>query len=346
MSSKIVIAVLLVAVLAMGAALHWRFDQMAPGMRAGISPAASQRPVEVPASATSSVSQRYPHPGPGPEPARAAPLPSRDIPFHLVVDDLKRRAAKGEAAAGCRLAAEYLHCSQMPERRDAMDRWLGESDKARAFWEANNDTEAAARFDDVMAERQQTLAALAAHCQGVVVPTSAEMVGLWRDSAVAGNPAALKQYASGNAFRWNTLLEALPELTRYRQEAGRMATIAAERGDFDMLLSLAAAYHPQPQGGRSLLTQALQPDEARSLALYRRVESVLADDGSRQKPLGRQVRERIERLEMRLSQAELMRADAIARSELAAWRTPVVRGVDRLDVEGRQRDIDRGWCER
>src|SRR5690606_37808201 len=42
-------------------------------------------------------------------PART-PLPALDVPLRLVVDDLRRRADSGDAAAACRLAAEFERC--------------------------------------------------------------------------------------------------------------------------------------------------------------------------------------------------------------------------------------------
>src|SRR5690606_16114151 len=40
-----------------------------------------------------------------PDPAPTLDLPAADVPLALFVDELRERAARGEAAAGCRLAA-------------------------------------------------------------------------------------------------------------------------------------------------------------------------------------------------------------------------------------------------
>lgn len=95
-----------------------------------------------------------------------------------------------------------------------------------------------------------------------------------------------------------------------------------------------------------MLAQTLEPDRARSLALYRHIETALQEHGSSQLQIGVEVRERIEALEQALTADEKRRADDIAHTEIARWRAPTVRGADSLDTSGRQRDIHRAWCAR
>ncbi len=264
-----------------------------------------------------------------------------------MVDELKRRAAEGEAAASCRLAAEYLHCSHLPSRRAAMDRWLAQQHRTLGLVDAQVDKQMISqRIDREMTLRQEGVDRIASHCKGVAVPDAAGMVKLWRRSALAGNPAAMKQYSSGNAFRWSNTMETLPELATYKQEGERIATVASQRGDFDMLLALAAGYMTSNDGSRPLIAQLLKPDGARSLALYRHIDAALVRAGNSQERVGREVRDRIESLELTLSREELVRADAITRTELNRWNAPTIRGVHALDASGRQRDIDRDWCGR
>lgn len=282
-----------------------------------------------------------------PEPEGQATLPPTDTPLRLVVDDLRERAAAGEAAASCRLAAEYLHCAQLPEGRAAMDRWLARQQRQLASSGERAGTEASlAAIEQQMEARQRFLDDLASHCQGVPVPAAAEVARLWRASALGGNPAAMKQYASGNAFRWTQMLDTLPELAAYRRQAEDIATVAAGRGDFDLLLALAAGYAANPGAPRPMLAQTLAPDGARALALYRHVDAALRAHGSHERRVGTQVRERIQGLEQTLAPGELARAARIADTEISRWRSPTMRGVESLDASGRVRDIHRAWCAR
>lgn len=281
-----------------------------------------------------------------PVPRQSPPLPPLDAPLSLIVDDLRERAAKGEAAASCRLAAEYAYCGQLSYRRAEMDRWLSERERALVLISSPDAKRGAAKsIEREMALRQTRVDELSNHCSGATIPTASEVARTWRSSALAGNPAAMKQYASGNVFRMNSMLDALPELAIYKQEAERVATVAAKRGDFDMLLLLAAGYSPSQTASRPLLAQALEPDLARSLALYRHARDQLKRSGHESERISYEVEDRIRSLEAGLSAQEATRAAQIG-SELQRWDPPVIRGAHRLDTAGRQRDVDRGWCSR
>lgn len=276
----------------------------------------------------------------------STPLPSTELPLPTIIEELRRRTSQGDAAAGCRLAAEYLHCAHLPYRKLEFERWLAERRRAmESLHSAELMEEMAKSFDRELALRKGSLDGLQNHCEGVDIPTAAALARLWRASALAGNPAAMKQYASGNAFRFTSLLEALTELQAYRREAERIALIAAQRGDLDMVLALAAAYSPLQSGSRPFLAQIVQPDLARSLALYRYVEYTLIRSGEQEKGI-RQVSQRIEELETRSSAAERARSEEIANHELRRWKVPELRGLHRLDTSGRVRDVDRSWCAR
>ncbi len=109
---------------------------------------------------------------------------------------------------------------------------------------------------------------------------------------------------------------------------------------------LAAGYMTSNDGSRPLIAQVLKPDGARSLALYRHIDAALMRAGNSQERVGREVRDRIESLELTLSREQLVGADAITRTELNRWNTPTIPGVHALEARGRQRDIDRDWCGR
>lgn len=335
----IVLTILAALLLGMGGVVYWR-SGLPAGLQAGVSPVAGDSPpatVLSPAGASQTI----------PEPRQAAALPPMTSPLHTVAGELERRAALGEAAATCRLASGYAYCGRLPERRAGMDRWLARQQQVLAAAQAGPNTQALSEaIDQQMQLRQDGIDRMAAHCGEVVVPGPAEIARLWRTAALAGNPAAMKHYASGNGFRWASMLDALPELATYRQEAERIATVAASRGDMDLLLALAAGYNPSHPGRRPLLAQALEPDAARALALYRHIEAALRTDDHKDLRVSVEVRDRIATLEQGLPAAQRLRAANIAQSELSAWRAPVVRGAASLNALGYTRDIDRGWCQR
>lgn len=335
----LVLTALVLFSLAMGGAMLWQSAASPGGTLVSADAGAQPQQTAVPTSTPPPLQEV-------PQPPRGAALPGTDTPFHRVAAELERRAAEGEPAASCRLASEYLHCSRLPARRASMDRWLEQQQRAVGMVKddkvAKGLTEA---IDQQMRQRQTDIDGLVAHCGTVAVPDAPEIARMWRKAALAGNPAAMKQYASGNAFRWNSMLEALPELAMYRQEAERIATVAASRGDMDLLLALAAGYDPTATESRSMLAQVVRPDAARSLALYRHAEAALGAGPSQQAHVALMLRDRIDTLERRLPAEQRMRSESIARLELARWRAPVVRGRV-VDTSGRTPDIQSGWCER
>ena len=282
-----------------------------------------------------------------PQPAPVASLPPVDAPLGYVIDDLKRRAAAGEAAAGCRLASEYAFCARLKHRHAEQQLWL--TDRRRALdliGDAQVRKGAAADMDRELAFRDEQLGKVKAHCKDVPVPDARQLARLWRSAALAGDPAAMRQYASGNAFQWGELLDVLPELATYRKEGEHIALVAARRGDFDMLLALASAYGGTDLQSRSLLNQAVRPDRAMSLAIYRHIEATLVRNGNEDEAITQDVRERIADLRTDLDGAGLARADKLAADVARDWAPPVVRGVDRLRTAGSLREVDRRWCGR
>ncbi|QCW26126.1 hypothetical protein FE772_11035 [Lysobacter enzymogenes] len=124
-----------------------------------------------------------------------------------------------------------------------------------------------------MAESYQTmtdrLLTQSEHCAQVPPISAEQRAAYWRRAALAGQPAAMRHYASGNAFRYQELLDNLPGLATYRGEAESIARTAAQRGDARMLASLAYAYSPQRDGmRRGFLGQVVRPNAVESLALF------------------------------------------------------------------------------
>lgn len=282
-----------------------------------------------------------------PKPAQVTTLPSVDAPLSDVIGELQQRAATGEAAAGCRLASEYAFCAQLQARQAELQLWL--SDRRSAL-DLINDPEvrkgAADNIERELSFRDEQLAKVETHCKGVPIPGAPQLAQLWRTAALAGDPAAMRQYASGNAFRWGELLDLLPELATYRQEGERVALVAASRGDFDMLLALASAYSGHDLQVRSLLNQAVRPNRPMSLAMYRHIEATLVRNGDEDESITRDIRQRIKDLETDLDGTELARAEKRSADIALEWSPPVVRGVGELKAAGSLREVDRGWCGR
>lgn len=280
-------------------------------------------------------------------PARPArPLPDPSQPLPGVIAELEQRARAGEAAAACRLAAEWSHCSALPERRAEFDAWLSSRRLALDLMPEALRADAAANIERELPLRERTLRELQAHCGEVPVPSPAEVARMWRAAAVGGDAAALRQYASGHAFKWGKLLDTLPELATYRAEAPGLARLAASRGDLDMALALASAYAPTGRRERTLLQQSVAADPAQGLALFRRIEAALDAGGHGDTRVAMEVSERIATLEKTLTPAELAQAAAHAGEMAGQWQPLQLRGVRDLRGNGSVRPIERGWCGR
>ena len=335
-NNRILAAVLVVSILTAGGAYVWHEGRPIKELRVG-----SDVGGDVAEDVSPALSS------PIPEPRQTAVLPSEDTPFRLVVDELRRRSAAGDAAAACRLAAEHLYCSQVAPRRAALDYWLTQQSWILEKADAGPNSVALGKsMEKEMEFAIKGLAGVTSHCQGVEQPSASQIAKLWRASALAGNPSALRQYASGDAFSRAQTLDSLSELATYREEAERIATVSGSRGDINMLLSLAAGYHPTEFEPRSLLGQALERDAARALATYRHIDTALRLHGQDKLRVGREVRHRIEQLEQGLPPTELARADDIALEEIAKWRAPDLRGVKLLSPGGDQPNVDnRAVCK-
>ena len=253
------------------AAVLWRYPGVDParGQAAAAAGAAPAAAVAGPSAGTSEegLSAR-PHP-----PAPSAPLPALDTPLRLVVADLKRRADAGDAAAACRLAAEFERCRSLAVQAndfEPLDLALEE-----LLLAASGEEQVAGIRQHVEQRDQFKVAAAAAfeHCVGVPEPDASERARYWRRAALGGHAAAMRHYASGNAFRFDDLMGAVPELEVYRREAEQVALRAAGAGDVAMIHALAAAYLPRDgadgwtsTASRSFLAQVVQPDAGKALA--------------------------------------------------------------------------------
>lgn len=274
----------------------------------------------------------------------ALPLPPLDTPLRLTASELASRAARGDAPAACRLAAEYEWCDALGRERANAARLverLPPPDRDRpAAPDPFADRRQAAQVDLDAAEER-----FARHCAGAPVLGAARRVGYWRQAALQGHPAALRHYAVGNAFRFHDLLDALPELERYRREAGTLALRGANAGDPAMMYVLAMAHAEGSDGQyRPFLAQTLSPDAGRALVWFRRLQ----DSPTVQRlPEAHAVRREIERSLSSLSR--LVPPDELRRAEAASagYRPTTDGSADLLPLvfpNGGLRDVNRQDC--
>lgn len=272
------------------------------------------------------------------------PLPALDLPFHETVSELEERAANGDGAAGCRLASGHLNCRSLPLQRLEFDDWLKAQNTRLEIIQHLPPDQADTRLVEFEAELERREGALSLaehHCGNLAPPSPAAMADIWHRAARAGNRAAMKQYASGNAFRWDSLLEALPELATFRQEAPAMAWQLVHEGDVEMLAVLAIAHSPLPRRNRWLLDQAVTPDAVTALALHRQLQQTLADEENSD-PL---LEDTIRQLQAQLSPEQLQQAERLQADHFSGWvpRHPAQQGLHAL--RNGVRDISANQCK-
>ena len=204
------------------------------------------------------------------DPRTVPALPALDVPLRQSVGALRERAAQGDALAACRIAAEYEWCERVRQRRVVSARQVEMMRNAPPRSSRNEAT--ARRFEQATRFAAESDLEYRRHCEGAPVLGAAQRANYWRQAALQGHLPSMRHYANGNAFRFDDMLDALPELTRYRTEAESMAMRAADAGDTAMTYALAMGYAAGAESGRrSFLAQAVRPDEARALVLFRRL---------------------------------------------------------------------------
>lgn len=261
----------------------------------------------------------------------ATPLPPLGTPLRAIFVDLRRRADMGDPRAACRLAAESQRCENLYEQAASYDEQMWQLDRARRTASVAEQHAVAAREASLKAIGDSLLGALE-QCEGAPRLSPAERIALWRQGALAGQTAALANYSVGNAFKFRDLLEAVPELARYRREAESMALQASANGDLRTSLVLAAAYSPRRDSGtRIFLAQVVKPDVARSLALYRRAGELLPAKSPAQTRVV--IDDNIAWLQQHASPADLTRADALVMQWAREWSSTVVNAPRELVVE-------------
>lgn len=272
--------------------------------------------------------------------APAGPLPPLDAPLAAILPELERRAAAGEAAAACRIAADRATCGWLRAQREHHLAWAANSQRRLEANAASASPEAAARgmreFQAELERRESQLDAVEARCAGVPTPTPGQVAADWRRAAQLGSRSAMRLWASGRAIQPNGILDAMDELVAYRAEGPAMARRLVAEGDLAMTLALANATAPLSSRTMTLLGQAVEEDPALSLALFRRALAALESAGERAgaERLRTQVAERVEVVSGLLPPEML--AEAGRRSlEFAAWQPVNVRDITTtLDARG------------
>ena len=280
------------------------------------------------------------------DPATVPPLPALDVPLRQSVEDLQERAAHGDALAACRIAAEYEWCERSRQRRAMSTRQL---DALRNMPPRPSRDEALARrLERATRFAAETDREYRAHCDGAPALGAAQRANYWRQAALQGHLPSMRHYANGNAFRFDDMLDALPELARYRTEAESMAMRAANAGDMGMTYALAMGYAAGAEGGRrSFLAQAVRPDEARALVLFRRLAEApgFADLAPRH-PVRRAIGANLSGLEGIVDPAALARAA----HAMGAYRPQAAGSIAELMPHafdnGGLRDVGREACDR
>jgi len=282
-----------------------------------------------------------------------APLPALDVPLRLTVADLQRRADAGEAKAACRLAAEWSYCRRLRSQLDETDRMLLQRSAMRANMASRVADEKQlsqiqagmkARLASIEA-RAEELITESAHCEGVPEAGPQAIARQWRVAAIGGHVPSMTHYAVGNAFRINETLQNLEALALYRREAEALASRAADMGDYNAAIALAAAYSPLNQGAnRTYLAQVVKPDGVRSLSLYLRVQQALNQAGSVTGSAARDaVQDHITQLASMLSPGQRAQAQRSARQAVSVV-IPEVERETRSVANGTLSDITREDC--
>lgn len=240
--------------------------------------------------------------------AGSANLPPLDAPLHAALPTLIDLADQGNGEAACRLALEYKRCN-------SVDRQLMNMDE--------QSLDSAAQGVYLSPEESNPFVGLE-RCEGVPPAAPGRVAELLRQSALSGNPTAMRGYVLGAAFSTDAMLDDVDELRTYKNLAPQIAKLAIERGDGSVLMGLAAAYHPEThQFAAPLLAQAVSTDDMESLALYRVVRNEMTQQARTEGSMWRFVNRQLTALEARVSAEQSIEADRRATALRATVGQPL-----------------------
>lgn len=287
------------------------------------------------------------------------PLPPLDQPLRDILPELKRRADAGEAAASCRLAAELDFCAQIRMRlASTADMLRDGADSPVRFGQVDPNAspeERQRQSEQALVAHGERLLEESAHCDSVPPSTPVQRLQYWRSAALGGNPMALRMYASGNAFRQESVLDQLDALRLYRGEAESLAVRAAQSGDRMMVLALGNAYSPNNrEQRRSLLAQAVKPDGARALAFFLHAQAQVPAppatsprNANRQAMRDNRLTRSIRELEAQLDPSALAQARQLAADMARDYAPPAMPSsvsTSRTDARGLPGGMLRAQC--
>lgn len=198
------------------------------------------------------------------------PLPALDAPLATIIDDLRKRADKGDARAACRLAAELRKCESQDAQLLFAERLNSNPGMGRRGprGDDRDNPEGRARMEQFVNRLSDRALATSEHCAGVPQASPNEQFRYWRQAALQGHIPSMAIYGTGEIFQQRNALSQLEDLRLYKQEAESMARRAALAGDIEATLSLSRAYSPQQDQMRpSLLAQATGPNIVEELSM-------------------------------------------------------------------------------
>ncbi|WP_244667844.1 hypothetical protein [Xanthomonas sp. D-99] len=239
--------------------------------------------------------------------AFAGAAPASNVPARMSLSDLEMRSRRGDAAAACHVAAIYEQCLLL----------LRQYDDVLAMIETEN--RGAAGYFEALRSRAE-------YCAGISINAS-DAIDKWKDAAKKGNLNAMRGYVSGSAFlgisdaaKYRTAFHA------YSQLAEGFAWKLADQGDVNAMLALAHAYESGPTPAGPLLSQVVNKDPTKALAIFYYLDDVPSRTPTRSIAENR-VRElaltSIKAMESSLSAASI-RASALMAGDLRRrWTKPL-----------------------
>lgn len=242
-------------------------------------------------------------------------LPALELPLQSTIATLIERADQGDAEAACRLALEYQKCDEVERQLMSVDDLSRGGDVENVVATVWMGSDSSSFYSGV--ER----------CAGVQPPAPGRVAELLRRSASNGNPAAMRAYATGAGFSYDSLLEEVDELRTYKVLGPQVARSAIQGGDGTVLLSLAAAYQPETHlFAKPLLAQAVSIDVVEALVLFEVARSELTTQARTEGSMWDHVNRQMANLEARASSEQKVestrRANAIRASVRGPMRMP------------------------
>jgi len=246
------------------------------------------------------------------KPSGYSKLPSMELPLQSTIATLIQRADQGDAEAACRLALEYQKCDEVEKQLMSIDDLSrgGEVENVVATVSIGSDS--------------SNFYSGVEHCAGVQPPAPGRVAELLRRSASNGNPAAMRAYATGAGFSYDSLLEEIDELRAYKTLGPQVARSAILDGDGTVLLSLAAAHQPETHlFAKPLLAQAVSIDVVEALALFEVARSELATQARTEGSMWDHVNRQVANLEARASSEQKVESARRANAIRASMRRPM-----------------------